>query len=40
MREIHSEDTHIVGRKLGEPCLPVEPCSPLVALPDVQMQSM
>ena len=40
MREIHGEDMHIVGRKLGEAYVPVEPGSPLVAMPDVQMQSM
>jgi hypothetical protein len=40
MREIHAEDPHIVGRKLGEPYVPVELGSPLVAVPDVQMQSM
>jgi hypothetical protein len=30
---------HIVGRKLGEAYVPVEPGSPPVARPDVQMQS-
>jgi hypothetical protein len=40
MREIHGEDMHIVGRKLSEACVPVEPGSPLVAVPDVQVQSM
>jgi len=40
MREIHGEDMHILGRKLGEAYVPVEPGSPLVAMPDVQMQSM
>jgi len=40
MHEIHGEDMHIVGRKLGEPYVPVEPGSPLVAMPDVQMHSM
>jgi hypothetical protein len=40
MREIHGEDMRIVGRKLGEACVPVEPGSPLVAMTDVQMQSM
>jgi hypothetical protein len=39
MREIHGEDTHIVGWNLGEAYVPVEPGSPLVAMPDVQMQS-
>jgi hypothetical protein len=39
-REIHGEDMHIVGRKLGEAYVPVEFGSPLVAMPDVQMQSM
>jgi hypothetical protein len=40
MCEIHGEDMHIVGRKLGEAYVPVEPGCPLVAMPDVQMQSM
>jgi hypothetical protein len=31
---------YIVGRKLGEAYVPVEPGSPLVAMPDVQVQSM
>ena len=39
MREIHGEDMHIVGRMLGEAYVPVEPGSPLVARPDVQVQS-
>ena len=40
MREIHGEDIHIAARKPGEAYMPVEPGSPLVATPDVQMQSM
>jgi hypothetical protein len=40
MRENHGEDMHIVGRKLSEVYMPVEPGSPLVAMRDVQMQSM
>jgi hypothetical protein len=39
MREIHGEYMHIIGRKLGEAYVPVEPGSPLVAAPDVQVQS-
>ena len=39
-REIHDENTHTDGRKLGEAYVPVETGSPLVGLPDVQMQSM
>lgn len=39
MREIHDEDTHIAARKPGEAYMPVEPGSPLVAAPDVQVQS-
>jgi hypothetical protein len=40
MREIHGEDMHIVGRMTGEAYVPIEPGSPLVAMTDVQMQSM
>jgi hypothetical protein len=40
MCEIHGEDMRIVSRKLGEADVPIEPGSPLIAMPDVQMQSM
>ncbi len=40
MLEIHSEDTHIVGREFSEAYVLVESVSPLVAVADMQMQSM
>lgn len=39
MREIHAEDTPVVGRKFGEANVLVETGGLLVAMADVQMQS-
>lgn len=39
MREIHAEDTPVVGREFGEANVLVETGGPLVAMADVQMQS-